>query len=60
MRRGKRRLLFEEIGECLLALDRQDEASQYFRRAFECLSQDTWLVQQEPDRLARLHELGEL
>ena len=50
--------VFEEIGECLLGLDRQEEASQYFRRAYECLSQDTWLVQQEPDRLARLNELG--
>ena len=50
--------VFEEIGECLLGLDRQEDASQYFRRAYECLSQDTWLVQQEPDRLARLKELG--
>ena len=50
--------VFEEIGECLLALDRQAEAARYFRRAYECLSQDSGLVQQEPGRLARLHQLG--
>jgi tetratricopeptide (TPR) repeat protein len=50
--------VLEEIGECLLALDRQQEAIPYFRRAYECLSRDSWLAQQETERLRRLHELG--
>jgi tetratricopeptide (TPR) repeat protein len=50
--------VFEEIGECLLALDRPQEAPPYFRRAYELLSQDQWLAEQEPDRLLRMKELG--
>ena len=50
--------VLEEIGECLLALDREGEAPPYFRRAYESLSRDTWLVEQEPERLVRLKELG--
>jgi len=50
--------VFEEIGECLLALDRPQEAPPYFRRAYELLSQDQWLVGNEPDRLLRMKELG--
>ena len=51
--------VFEEIGECLLALDREDEARPYFAKAYEVLSQDEFLVEQEPDRIARLKELGD-
>jgi len=51
--------VFEEIGECLLALDRTEEAQPYFAKAYEVLSQDTWLAEQEPDRLTRLKKLGE-
>lgn len=51
--------VFEEIGECLLALDRLQEARPYFSKAYEALSQDAWLPEQEPDRLARLKDLGE-
>jgi tetratricopeptide (TPR) repeat protein len=49
--------VFEEIGECLLALDRAQEAQPYFAKAYEFLSQDTWLAEKEPARLARLKEL---
>jgi tetratricopeptide (TPR) repeat protein len=51
--------IFEELGECLLALNRAEESRTYFARAYEVLSQDTWLAEKEPERLARLKELGE-
>ncbi len=50
--------VFEEIGECLLLLNRQEESRQYFDRAYELLSQDPWLVANEPERLERLKELA--
>jgi len=51
--------VFEEIGECLLLLDRAEEARRYFSKAYQILKEDTWLAEQEPDRLARLRSLGE-
>jgi tetratricopeptide (TPR) repeat protein len=48
----------EELGECLLALNRQDEATPYFAKAYDLLSTDPWLTRDEPERLARLKELG--
>lgn len=50
--------VFEEIGECLLALNRAQEAQPYFAKAHELLSQDAWLAEKEPARLARLKELA--
>lgn len=50
----------EEIGECLLLLDRAEEAPPYFARAYELLAQDPWLADNEPVRLARLKELGQV
>jgi hypothetical protein len=50
--------VFEEIGECLLALQRGEEAKPYFAKAYEVLSQDVWLVKNEPDRITRLKQLG--
>jgi len=50
--------VFEEIGECLLALDRTREAQPYFVKAYELLSRDEWLAEKEPARLARLQELS--
>ncbi len=52
--------VFEELGECLLALDRRDESQSYFARAYEFLSRDPWLTRDEPDRLQRLKELGKV
>ncbi|RIK44371.1 MAG: hypothetical protein DCC55_02715 [Chloroflexi bacterium] len=49
----------EELGECLLALHRPDEAAPHFTRAYELLSQDPWLVANEPHRLKRLATLGQ-
>lgn len=48
----------EEIGECLLALGRPSESGVHFARAYELLSQDPWLVRNEPARLARLRALS--
>lgn len=48
----------EEIAECLLVLGKPDEAKPYFKKAYEILSRDTWLVQNQPDRLKRLDELS--
>jgi tetratricopeptide (TPR) repeat protein len=50
--------VFEEIGECLLALGRDAEARPWFARAWSALSTDEWLVRTEPDRLDRLRELS--
>jgi tetratricopeptide (TPR) repeat protein len=50
--------IYEELGECLLALHQVDEAKAYFVKAYEVLSQDTWMVQNESQRLERLKNLG--
>lgn len=51
--------VFEEIGECLSALNRLEEARPYFLKAYELLIQDAWLAEKEPQRLKRLKDLGE-
>jgi tetratricopeptide (TPR) repeat protein len=48
----------EEIGECLLALGREEEARPHFARAHALLAGDPWLTRDQPDRLARLAALG--
>lgn len=48
----------EEIGECLLLLNRAADAHPYFAKAYETLSQNEWLRDKEPARLARLIELS--
>ncbi len=50
--------VFEEIGECLLALKRGDDAKPYFAKAYEVLSKDEWLAESEPIRIVRLKQLG--
>jgi len=50
--------VFEEIGECLLLLDKKDEARGYFKLAYDLLSKDPWLVANQAERLERLKELG--
>jgi tetratricopeptide (TPR) repeat protein len=50
----------EEIGECLLALGREQEARPHFARASAVLSGDPWLQRDEPDRLNRLAKLGQI
>lgn len=50
--------VFEEIAECLLALDRAKDAAPYFAQAYGLLSKDSWLQRDEAERLTRLKELG--
>lgn len=51
--------VYEELGENLLALGRGDEATPYFSRAHELLSQDDWLLDDEAERLQRLATLSD-
>ena len=48
----------EELGECLLRLGRGEEARPHLAKAYELLSRDPWLSENEPERIARLKELG--
>lgn len=50
--------VYEEIGECLLILQRMNEARPYFAKAYNLLSQDPWLQANEQARLDRLKRLG--
>ena len=50
--------IFEEMGECLLALHRPAEAQPYFSVAYDMLSKDPWMKRDEPDRLERLRKLA--
>jgi len=48
----------EELGECLLALGRPDEARPHFAAAWQALKDDPWLEENEAARLERLEELA--
>jgi len=50
--------VYEEIAECLVMMDRAEEARSYFARAYEVLSQDPVLIEKEPERIARLKTLS--
>lgn len=50
--------VYEELGECLLALGQANEAKPYFAKAHEYLSQDPWFVKYESSRLERLSTLS--
>jgi tetratricopeptide (TPR) repeat protein len=50
----------EELAENLLALGQPGAAQPYFALAYAELSQDVWLVEQQPARIERLKDLGEL
>lgn len=49
----------EELGEDLLALGRGDEAKPHFKKAYDLLSKDAYLVEHEAARLERLKDLSE-
>jgi tetratricopeptide (TPR) repeat protein len=55
---GQDGFVYEEIGECLLLLNRAEEARPYFSKAYQILSEDSWLAEQESERLARLKSLA--
>lgn len=50
--------VYEELAECLMAMGQSTEATPHFNTAFRLLSKDPWLARDQPDRLARLAELG--
>ncbi len=52
--------VYEELAECLLILGKADEARPFFNLAYHELSKDTWLKENEKDRLDRLRQLGKL
>lgn len=49
---------YEELGECLLILNREAESKKYFGLAYAELSQDNWLVRDQLQRLERLKQLS--
>jgi tetratricopeptide (TPR) repeat protein len=51
--------VYEEIAECLLVLNRPEEARLHFSKAYKVLREDPWLREQEPERLARLKSMAE-
>jgi len=50
--------VYEEIGECLLGMGRDEESKPYFKLAFEHLSKDEWMQANEAERLKRLEQLS--
>jgi hypothetical protein len=40
-------------------MNKKDEAKPYFKKAYELLSKDIWMAENEKPRLDRLKELGE-
>lgn len=50
--------VFQELAECLHALKRAPEAQVYFDLAYRELSSDGWVVDNQPEVLKRLKELG--
>jgi len=51
--------IFEELAEIYVLKKQKEEAKKYFGLAYEYLSQDQWLQQNEPERLERLKRLSE-
>lgn len=51
--------VYEEMAECLLLLDKTDEARPYFALAYTELARDSWLVEHETARLERLNKLNQ-
>jgi tetratricopeptide (TPR) repeat protein len=56
--RGNAGFVFEELGECLAELGRDEEARPWFAKAYAELSKDEWLQANEAERLERLKKLG--
>jgi tetratricopeptide (TPR) repeat protein len=50
--------VYEELGECLWALGREDEARPWLSTAWDLLSKDPWLGRDEPARIERLRRLA--
>ncbi|CAN5572467.1 tetratricopeptide repeat protein [soil metagenome] len=48
----------EEIGECLLLMNKKNESKKYFADAYASLSKDIWLQANEKERLDRILSLS--
>lgn len=51
--------VYEELGECLLAQGKPDEATPWFEKAHARLRDIAWVREQQPERWARLARLAE-
>ncbi|WP_391209686.1 tetratricopeptide repeat protein [Psychrobacillus sp. L4] len=50
--------VLEEIAECFLLLNRNEEAKQYFSLCYDRLIHDDYLVSNNPERIARIKEIA--
>lgn len=50
--------VYEELGELNLIRKNNEEAKKYFGLAYDLLSKDIWLAENEKERLQRMKELG--
>lgn len=50
--------VFEELGELYLVLGKEDASKLNFKRAYEILSEDVWLMENEKERMERMKRLG--
>lgn len=50
--------VYEELAECMLAAGGKEEAAEYAGLAYDILSGDIWLRENEKQRLDRLKEIG--
>lgn len=50
--------VYEEIAECLLTLNKSEEAQQYFSLCYDHLILDSYLITNEPERISRIKELA--
>ncbi|MEZ4868538.1 MAG: hypothetical protein R3C14_44825 [Caldilineaceae bacterium] len=50
--------VYEELGECYLALAQPEQAAPYFAQAYASLSQDPWLAANEAPRMERMQALS--
>ena len=51
---------YEELAELYLALGQKERAQDFFSKAYEILSQDSWLQKNESQRLSRMKKLARL
>lgn len=56
----KHSLVYEELAECLHAMKRGEEATEYFAKAHDLLAVDAWHKDNNPARMVRLKKLGKL
>jgi tetratricopeptide (TPR) repeat protein len=52
--------LYQEIAECLQALQRPTEAQPYFELAYQALQQDQWVQDNQSEDLQRLKSMGKV